>query len=90
MHFDTILKPNNHDALRDGIEYNKFFGTKSTNQLKSPQKSLFHFIERRYLIYNIVDFMHAQNGDMSVLPSLHMQLLKNSKGHFDAKMKIQI
>ena len=29
-----------------------------------------------YLIYAIIDFMHAQNGDMSMLPSLHMQLEK--------------
>ena len=28
--------------------------------------------------------MHAQNGDMSVLPSLQSATLKNSKGHFDA------
>ena len=50
--------------------------------LKSPQKLLFHFIEHHLSdFYAIVDFM---------LPSLHMQLLKNSKGHFDAKMKIQI
>ena len=71
-HFDTILKPKYDDALHYGIEYNKFFGTKSTNQLKSPQKSLFYFIERHLSdFYAIVDFMlmHAQNGDMSVLPS---------------------
>ena len=24
LHFDTIFRPNNHDALHDGIEYNKF------------------------------------------------------------------
>ena len=47
--------------------------TKSTNQLKSQQKISLNVI---YLIYAIVDFMHAQNDDMSVLPSLHMQLQK--------------
>ena len=37
-----------------------------------------------------VEFMLAQNGDMSVLPSLHMQLTKKElKGHFDAKIKVQ-
>ena len=37
------------------------------------------------LICAIVDFMHAQNGDMSVLPSLHY-----AKGIFDVEMKVQI
>ena len=64
----------------------------TTNSVEiTTKKSLFRFIERQFsLTYAIVDFMHAENGDMSVLPCLHMQLLKNPKGHFDAKMKVQI
>ena len=62
LHFDTILRPTNHDALRDGIEYNKFVWTKSTDQLKSPLKnSLFHSLKVIYLIYTIVDFMHCMH-----------------------------
>ena len=46
--------------------------SKSTNSVKITTKNhcfiLLHVI---YLIYDIIDFIHAQNGDMSVLPSLH-------------------
>ena len=49
------------------------------------KESLLHFISESlniiYLIYVIVDFMHAQNGDMSLLPSLHMQLRKIKGPH---------
>ena len=42
------------------------------NQQISRKKSLFHFVERHLSDLrhsSILDFMHAQNGDMSVLPS---------------------
>ena len=68
---DTILRPTNHDALgRDGTEYNKL--NKSNISVEITAKFSFISLKVIYLIYA----MHAQNGDMSVLPSLHLQLKK--------------
>ena len=89
LHFDTILRPINHDTLCDGIEYNKFFWTKSTNQLKLPQKSLFHFI-KRHLSDLSHDRLHAYTEWWHVRAAQSTLCnLKKWKGDFNPKWKFK-
>ena len=44
------------------------------NTTNSFEQNSFHFIERHLSDLRHADVMHAQNGDMSVLPSLQMEL----------------